>query len=237
MTGDGTVGDGTAGDDWRAVRLAAGGRPGRRVARAPDCGATVVFTGVARDHSEGRVGVELLSYEAYEAQAVRRMAAVAGRGSVPAGPRPPGWRSCTGWARSPLGEAAVVVGVGAGHRGEAFDAAHYCIDAVKATVPIWKRERWRGGEEWGLGGATASSRPLESARRGCPPIARPLRECTCLPVADRGGQRPRHAGAVGPKSPSPLAGRVHRRVQRQAARPVGRGAARSRTARSDRRGS
>ena len=37
---------------------------------------------------------------------------------------------------------------------EAFVAARFGIDAVKASVPIWKRERWRDGEDWGLGSRT-----------------------------------------------------------------------------------
>ena len=50
----------------------------------------------------------------------------------------------------PLGTSAVVVVASAPHRGEAFDAARFAIDALKATVPIWKRETWDGGESWGL---------------------------------------------------------------------------------------
>jgi molybdopterin synthase catalytic subunit len=33
---------------------------------------------------------------------------------------------------------------------EAFVAARFCIDAIKATVPIWKREVWPGGSAWGV---------------------------------------------------------------------------------------
>jgi len=36
------------------------------------------------------------------------------------------------------------------HRAEAFEAARYCIDTLKRTVPVWKRETWAGGTEWGL---------------------------------------------------------------------------------------
>jgi molybdopterin synthase catalytic subunit len=50
----------------------------------------------------------------------------------------------------PIGGEAVVVVVSAPHRAEAFDAARFGIDAVKSSVPIWKRERWAGGEDWGL---------------------------------------------------------------------------------------
>ena len=49
-----------------------------------------------------------------------------------------------------LGESSVVVVASSPHRGEAFDAARFCIDTLKATVPIWKRETWEGGEDWGL---------------------------------------------------------------------------------------
>ena len=49
-----------------------------------------------------------------------------------------------------LGQSAVVVAVSAPHRGEAFDAARFAIDALKATVPIWKSETWADGESWGL---------------------------------------------------------------------------------------
>ena len=35
------------------------------------------------------------------------------------------------------------------HRPEAFEAARFCIDTLKETVPIWKREHWEGGSDWG----------------------------------------------------------------------------------------
>jgi molybdopterin synthase catalytic subunit len=45
----------------------------------------------------------------------------------------------------------VVVAVSSAHRGEAFDAARYAIDAVKASAPIWKHEEWEDGADWGTG--------------------------------------------------------------------------------------
>ena len=47
-----------------------------------------------------------------------------------------------------LGGVAVVVAVSSPHRQEAFEAAKFCIDAVKTTVPMWKREVWEGGSTW-----------------------------------------------------------------------------------------
>jgi molybdopterin synthase catalytic subunit len=115
----------------------------------PDCGAVVLFTGTVRDHAEGRPGVSRLEYEAYAEQVEPKLREIAdaararwdGLGRIALlhriGPLE-------------LEEAAVVVTVSAPHRGEAFEAARWCIDTLKATVPIWKKERWAGGEDWGL---------------------------------------------------------------------------------------
>jgi molybdopterin synthase catalytic subunit len=49
-----------------------------------------------------------------------------------------------------VGEISVVVVVSTPHRGEAFAAAEYCIDTLKHSVPIWKRETWVGGTDWSV---------------------------------------------------------------------------------------
>ncbi len=49
-----------------------------------------------------------------------------------------------------LGESSVVVAVSSPHRPEAFEAGRFGIDTLKATVPIWKREVWKDGEDWAL---------------------------------------------------------------------------------------
>ncbi len=43
-----------------------------------------------------------------------------------------------------LGESSVVAAVSAPHRPEAFAAARFAIDALKVSVPVWKREIWDG---------------------------------------------------------------------------------------------
>ena len=48
-----------------------------------------------------------------------------------------------------LSEASVAVVASSPHRPEAFEAARFCIDTLKETVPIWKREHWEGGSDWG----------------------------------------------------------------------------------------
>ena len=115
----------------------------------PDCGAVVVFSGTARDHSDGRPDVSVLEYEAYTEQVVPRLAAIADAmrnrwddlGRIALLHR-------TGVV--PIGESSVVVAVSSGHRPAAFEAARFGIDTLKATVPIWKNETWRDGTSWGL---------------------------------------------------------------------------------------
>lgn len=122
----------------------------------PQCGAVVQFTGTARNTSEGRDDVESLTYEAYEREAIRRIGAVAEeiRRRWPEVVRIAILHRTGDVA---LGGAAVHVGVSAPHRDAAFEAARFGIDALKASVPIWKRERHGGGESWGLDGCELAS--------------------------------------------------------------------------------
>jgi molybdopterin synthase catalytic subunit len=115
----------------------------------PDCGAVVVFTGTVRDHAEGRTGVSQLTYEAYAEQVEPKLREIADAARAR---WPELGRIGLVHRVGPLElcEAAVVVAVSAPHRGEAFDAARWCIDTLKATVPIWKKEHHAGGEDWGL---------------------------------------------------------------------------------------
>lgn len=115
----------------------------------PRCGGVVTFNGTARDHSDGRPDVSALEYEAYEEQVEPRLAAIADEARVR---WPDLGRVAMIHRMGPVDitESAVVVAVSAPHRDVAFQAARFCIDTLKSTVPIWKREAWRGGESWGL---------------------------------------------------------------------------------------
>ena len=115
----------------------------------PSCGAVVTFTGTARDHAEGRPDVSGLVYEAYESQIAPRFTAIADEARQR---WPDVGRVAILHRTGPvaIGEASVVVAVSSPHREAAFEAARWCIDSLKATAPIWKRETWEGGESWGL---------------------------------------------------------------------------------------
>jgi molybdopterin synthase catalytic subunit len=116
-------------------------------ASQPSCGAVVTFSGTVRDHSDGRPGVTALEYEAYPDQAVRRLhrVAEAARNRWPMVGRLVLLHR-VGLLR--VGETSVTVVTSTPHRAEAFAAAEYCIDTLKRSVPIWKRETWAGGTEW-----------------------------------------------------------------------------------------
>jgi molybdopterin synthase catalytic subunit len=61
--------------------------------------------------------------------------------------------------RVELSESTVAVAVSAPHRADAFEGARFCIDALKATVPMWKRELWEGGSAW-----SSETAPISNAR-------------------------------------------------------------------------
>ncbi len=117
-------------------------------ATLPSCGAVVTFAGTVRDHAPGRDGVTALEYEAYEEEALPRLRAIAddARARFDAVGRVAILHRV---GRLDVTDVAVVVVVSAAHRDAAFDAARYCIDTTKASVPIWKKETWADGSAWG----------------------------------------------------------------------------------------
>jgi molybdopterin synthase catalytic subunit len=116
-----------------------------------NCGAVVTFCGAVRDTSHEHDDIVALEYETGEEMAMGRLREVVAEartrwpmlGAVAIHHR-------TG--RVELSDTAVVVAVSSPHRREAFEAAQYCIDAVKDCVPMWKRELWEGGSAWSQDG-------------------------------------------------------------------------------------
>jgi molybdopterin synthase catalytic subunit len=111
----------------------------------PACGGTALFVGTTRSPNQGRQ-VDELEYEAYAELAepelervARKAAATHGLGAVYLAHR-------TGVVGA--AEPSVIVAASARHRAEAFAGCRELIDELKATVPIWKKERWAGGGEW-----------------------------------------------------------------------------------------
>jgi len=108
-------------------------------------GGLVTFSGVVRDHHEGK-RVTAIAYEAYGAMAEAKMRQIGEDVERR-------WPECrvamlhrTG--KLEIGEASVLIAVSAPHRAEAFDACEYAIDTLKQLVPIWKKEAYENGEVW-----------------------------------------------------------------------------------------
>ncbi len=112
----------------------------------PRSGATVVFLGTVRDHAPGREGVTHLEYEAYREVVEAKIAAIVAeaRGRWPI----LGVAAVHRVGTLQVGEVSVAVAASSAHRADAFAAARFLIDELKARAPIWKKEHWPGGAEW-----------------------------------------------------------------------------------------
>jgi MoaE-MoaD fusion protein len=108
-------------------------------------GAVASFLGVVREHSRGR-DVEWLDYEAFHEMAGPEMEAIAAEAVRRHGCLRAAVLHRTG--RVEIGEASVAIAVSAAHRAAALAACTEIIDTLKDRVPIWKKERYSGGEEW-----------------------------------------------------------------------------------------
>jgi molybdopterin synthase catalytic subunit len=108
-------------------------------------GAVALFLGTVRNLNAGR-SVLFLEYEAYAAMAEREMARIAEEARARFGVSAVDVVHRIG--RLEIGEVSVAVAVASPHRADALEACRFVIDTLKATVPIWKREHFEGGEVW-----------------------------------------------------------------------------------------
>jgi molybdopterin synthase catalytic subunit len=108
-------------------------------------GAIATFTGTVRAESRGR-SVRYLEYEAYTEMAESVMAGLAAVLKERYDLHEVAIHHRVG--RVEIGEASVVIAVSARHRQDALAACKSAIDELKATVPLWKKEVYEGGEEW-----------------------------------------------------------------------------------------
>ncbi|MGO4662194.1 molybdenum cofactor biosynthesis protein MoaE [Terrabacter sp. 2TAF16] len=122
---------------------------------SPKAGGVCLFVGTVRDH-DGPAGdvaeqtadktVSALDYSVHP-QAAEAARALADR--LAADGRSVRLAVVHRVGHLEVGDVAVVVGVSAEHRGEAFDVCRELIDEFKATIPIWKHQRFAdGADEW-----------------------------------------------------------------------------------------
>jgi len=111
----------------------------------PAAGGIALFAGAVRDTDQDR-GVTGLSYSAHpsaEAELRRVAEVIAEKYPVI------GIAAVHRVGDLAIGDLAVVLAVSCAHRAEAFDACRDLIDILKASVPIWKHQRFDDGTaEW-----------------------------------------------------------------------------------------
>jgi len=120
------------------------GEVARRIVSAK-CGATVTLDGYVRQFTKGRETLYLV-YEAYEPMALSELGKLIEKAHEQFEIAHVGIVHRLG--KLEISETSVVISVGAPHRQAAFAACEWLIKELKRTVPIWKKEVYRGGEIW-----------------------------------------------------------------------------------------
>ena len=111
----------------------------------PGAGGIALFAGAVRDtdHDQGVTGLSYTAHPSAEAELRRVAGEIADKFGVVA------VAAVHRVGDLGLGDLAVVVAVSCPHRAEAFDACRALIDELKASVPIWKHQRFTNGTtEW-----------------------------------------------------------------------------------------
>lgn len=109
-------------------------------------GATVLFLGTVRDHSDETSQVSEMYYEAYTEMAEEAMKQIETEATKRWSLKKFTAIHRIGTMR--VGEVSVAIAVSAEHRKEAFEACQYAIDTIKKTVPLWKKEISDSSARW-----------------------------------------------------------------------------------------
>lgn len=114
-------------------------------ANEPGTGGTCIFVGTVRDQTKDK-SVIALEFEAYAPMAESEMRKIANAAHDKWSLLRVAIHHRVG--RLGIGEIPVLIAVSSAHRAEAFEACRFCIDTLKETVPIWKKEMFADGEVW-----------------------------------------------------------------------------------------
>ena len=104
-------------------------------------GAIVVFDGIVRDDD-----ITEMELEAYEEVAVKELEKIAGEATATHNLLSVDIIHRIG--RLSVGDNILIIVVGAGHREDAYAGSRFIIEAIKAGVPIWKKELTKDGGRW-----------------------------------------------------------------------------------------
>ena len=111
-------------------------------------GAVTLFDGIVRNNTRGRKTL-YLEYESYSEMAIAEMEKLAEKALADFKVRDV--RLVHRLGRLEIGETSVLIVVASAHRAAAFDACRFLIDALKKSVPIWKKEYFEDGAVWADG--------------------------------------------------------------------------------------
>lgn len=109
------------------------------------CGGIVEFVGTVRNATQNKE-VILLDFSAYEPMALKEMQKIADLALEKFDVHKIVIHHAVGPLK--IGDIPVIISVSSAHRKAAFEACEYCIDTLKETVPIWKKEHFKDGEVW-----------------------------------------------------------------------------------------
>ena len=121
----------------RLVRTAIDGQRLLAEVAGSAAGANVLFLGTTRGMTDG-VATEALEYEAHEPMAAAALETLQDEAMERFGLL--GCRIEHRLGEVGVGEASVAIATSAAHRREAFAAAEWLMEQIKAHVPIWKCE-------------------------------------------------------------------------------------------------
>jgi len=113
--------------------------------QADEAGGVNLFIGTVRNHAHGKDVLKLV-FEAYEPMALKEMEKIAAKAQQQWPLSGVVMQHALG--EKNIGEAVVVVGASSAHRAASFEACRFLIDALKATVPIWKKEYYADSSVW-----------------------------------------------------------------------------------------
>jgi molybdopterin synthase catalytic subunit len=106
-------------------------------------GATSIFIGTMRDYNEG-VGIQSMTLDYYPGMTERQLEKIMSDAEKQ-------WQIVDAYIAHRVGkiqpeETIAMVAVWASHRGDAFDACRFMMEALKSTAPFWKKEHLASGQ-------------------------------------------------------------------------------------------
>lgn len=109
------------------------------------CGGISIFVGTVRNNTADK-SVTHLEFSAYKPMAIKEMQKIADLALEKFPIKKIAIHHAIG--NLEIGAIPVIIACSSKHRKAAFEACQFCIDTLKETVPIWKKEYFEDGAVW-----------------------------------------------------------------------------------------